>query len=57
MVFDIFVADSLEDNKQSVGITVTLQPTETTLTDAEIEVVSNKIISNVLEKTGGILRG
>ncbi len=57
MVFDIFVANSLEDNKRSVGITVTLQPKETTLTDAEIEIVSDKIISNVLEKTGGILRG
>lgn len=56
-VFDVFLGDTLEDNKKSVGIKVTLQPTETTLTDTEIEIVSNKIINKVLEKTGGILRG
>ena len=56
-VFDVFLGDTLEDNKKSVGIKVTLQPTEATLTDTEIEIVSNKIINKVLEKTGGILRG
>jgi phenylalanyl-tRNA synthetase beta chain len=56
-VFDVFVGDTLEPNKKSVGITVTLQPTELTLTDAEIQTISDKIISKVLEKTGGILRG
>ncbi len=55
-VFDVFVGDTLEPNKKSVGITVTLQPTELTLTDAEIQKISDKIISKVLEKTGGILR-
>ena len=55
-VFDVFLGDTLEDNKKSVGIKVTLQPTETTLTDTEIENVSNKIINKVSEKTGGILR-
>ena len=56
-VFDVFLGDTLEDNKKSVGINVTLQPTEATLTDTEIEMVSNKIINKILEKTGGILRG
>ncbi|MDC0196275.1 phenylalanine--tRNA ligase subunit beta [Gammaproteobacteria bacterium] len=56
-VFDVFLGDTLEDNKKSVGIKVTLQPKETTLTDPEIEIVSNKIINKVLERTGGILRG
>jgi phenylalanyl-tRNA synthetase beta chain len=56
-VFDVFLGDTLEDNKKSVGIKVTLRPTEATLTDTEIEIVSNKIINKVLEKTGGILRG
>ena len=55
-VFDVFVGDTLKPNKKSVGITVTLQPTELTLTDAEIQKISDKIISKVLEKTGGILR-
>jgi phenylalanyl-tRNA synthetase beta chain len=56
-VFDVFRGDPLESNKKSVGITVTLQPIEQTLTDVEIEIISDKIINKVLEKTGGTLRG
>ena len=56
-VFDVYVGDTPEPNKKSVGITVTLQPTKLTLTDAEIQIISDKIISKVLEKTGGVLRG
>ena len=47
----------LENNKKSVGITVTLQPIEQTLTDSEIDIVSDKIINKVSERTGGTLRG
>ena len=36
---------------------VTLQPTEKTLTDAEIEAVSQKIVAEVAKKTGAVLRG
>ncbi|MFP6711224.1 MAG: phenylalanine--tRNA ligase subunit beta [Rhodospirillales bacterium] len=56
-VFDVFTGGALEDTQMSIGITVTLQPTEATLTDAEIEAVSDKIIANVSKQTGGILRG
>ena len=56
-VFDVFRGDPLENNKKSVGITVTLQPIEQTLTDSEIEIVSDKIINKVSERTGGTLRG
>ena len=37
--------------------TVKLQPKETTLTDKEIEAVSEKIIEKVTKATGGALRG
>jgi phenylalanyl-tRNA synthetase beta chain len=57
VVFDVFKGGSLEANQMSVGVTVKLQPTEATLTDAEIEAVSDKIIANVSKQTGGILRG
>jgi len=55
-VFDVFVADSLEGDQKSIGITVTLQSTEKTLIDEEIDAVSDKIKNNVFEKTGGVLR-
>ncbi len=56
-VFDVFSGGNLEAGQMSVGITVTLQPTEATLTDAEIEAVSDKVVANVAKHTGGILRG
>ena len=36
---------------------VTLQPVERTLTDAEIEAVSDKIVAAVAKATGAVLRG
>ena len=56
-VFDVFTGGNLDTHQMSVGLTVTLQPTEATLTDAEIEAVSDKIVANVVKHTGGILRG
>ena len=57
IVFDVFTGGNLEDKQMSVGITVKLQPTKATLTDAEIETVAEKIIANVAKNTGGSLRG
>ncbi len=56
-VFDVFTGGNLDTHQMSIGLTVTLQPTEATLTDAEIEAVSDKIVTNVAKHTGGILRG
>ena len=41
---------------KSVGIAVTLQPREHTLTDAELETASAKIEAEVARKTGAVLR-
>ncbi len=56
-VFDVFAGGNLGDDKKSIAITVTLQPMAGTLTDAEIESVSNGIVANVKKQTGGNLRG
>jgi len=56
-VFDVFEGASLGTGKKSIGIEVTLQPVDKTLTDEEIEAVSTKIIENVAKSTGGVLRG
>jgi phenylalanyl-tRNA synthetase beta chain len=55
-VFDIYEGQGIEPDKKSVAIAVTLQPTEKTLTDAEIEAVSQKIVGEVVKKTGAVLR-
>jgi len=52
-VFDIY---KLDGGKTSLAIDVTLQPREKTLTDAEIEAVSAKIVQAVTKATGGTLR-
>ncbi|MDP6885116.1 MAG: phenylalanine--tRNA ligase subunit beta, partial [Rhodospirillales bacterium] len=55
-LFDVFSGGALEAGRKSLAITVTLQPREKTLTDAEIEAVSNKVVAAVEKATGGTLR-
>jgi len=56
-VFDIYQGKGVDDGKKSVAINVVLQPVKQTLTDAEIDGLSKKIIEAVAAKTGGVLRG
>ncbi|RDI59430.1 phenylalanine--tRNA ligase subunit beta [Microvirga subterranea] len=56
-VFDVYEGTGIDPDKKSVAIAVTLQPTEKTLTDTEIEAVSSKIVGEVVKKTGAVLRG
>jgi phenylalanyl-tRNA synthetase beta chain len=59
-VFDVFEGPRAEaqmgPGKKSLAIAVRLQPTERTLTDAEIEAVSASIVARVTSATGGALR-
>jgi phenylalanyl-tRNA synthetase beta chain len=56
-VFDIYEGAGIPDDHKSVAVAVTLQPTEKTLTDAEIEAVAGRIVAEVAKKTGATLRG
>jgi phenylalanyl-tRNA synthetase beta chain len=47
----------MEPGKKSMAIAVRLQPTTATLTDAEIEAVSARVVDAVAKATGGQLRG
>jgi phenylalanyl-tRNA synthetase beta chain len=42
---------------KSVALEVVLQPTDATLTEAEIDAVAEKVTANVEKTTGGKLRG
>jgi phenylalanyl-tRNA synthetase beta chain len=56
-VFDVFEGGNLAaEGKKSLAIEVTLQPSQT-MTDQEIEAVSQKIIAEVKKATGGEIRG
>ena len=56
-VFDLYAGKGVPEGKKSIAIAVTLQPVERTLTDAEIEAVSAKIVAAVTKATGAALRG
>ena len=56
-VFDEFIGGSLGEDKKSLAITVRLQPKDKTLTEKDIEAVSDKIVAKVTKATGGELRG
>ena len=56
-VFDEFSSEALGAGKKSLAITVRLQPVETTLTEADLDAVSDKIVEKVANATGGVLRG
>ena len=56
-LFDVFEGEAVGEGRKSLAVTVTLQPTAATLTDAEIEKVSQKITAAVEKATGGVLRG
>ena len=56
-LFDVYEGTGQPEGKKSLAITVVLQPQERTLTDAEIEGFSQRLIAQVEKATGGRLRG
>ncbi|MGB1964540.1 MAG: phenylalanine--tRNA ligase subunit beta [Candidatus Puniceispirillales bacterium] len=56
-VFDVYAGKGIPEGQKSVALGVILQPTKATLTEPEIEAVSQAIIAAVEKNCGGILRG
>ncbi len=56
-LFDVYEGKNMESGKKSLAIQATIQPVDATLTDAEIEEISAKIVDVVQKTTGGTLRG
>jgi phenylalanyl-tRNA synthetase beta chain len=56
-VFDIYKGKGVNPDKKSVAVSVMFQPSDHTLTEAELETVSAKIVAAVGKTTGGSLRG
>ncbi len=56
-VFDVYEGKGVPEGKKSIGLSVTLQPREKTLTDSEIDAVAQKIVSEAEKKCGATLRG
>jgi phenylalanyl-tRNA synthetase beta chain len=56
-VFDVYRGAGVPDGAKSVAVEVMIQPREKTLTDAEIEDLSSRIVAVVEKATGAKLRG
>jgi len=55
-VFDVYQGKGVPEGAKSVAIEVTVQPTEKTLTDAEIEALSARIVAAAEKAVGAKLR-
>ncbi len=55
-VFDVYSGPGVPGGAKSVAVEVTIQPREQTLTDAEIEALSRKLVAAALKATGATLR-
>lgn len=55
-IFDIYKGQGVEDGKQSIAVSVTMQANNRTLTDEEINGVSKKIVEAAQKQFGGIVR-
>lgn len=55
-LFDVYEGDKMEPGRKSLGVEVVFQPKERSLTDAEIEEASAKVVAAVTKATGAVLR-
>lgn len=55
-IFDVYIGKNIPEGKKSFAFTITLQASDRTLTDQEINEVSSKIIKSISEDVSGILR-
>jgi phenylalanyl-tRNA synthetase beta chain len=55
-VFDVFEGSHVGEGKKSVAIEVTIQPSDKTLTDEDIDKVSAAVVAAVTKTSGGVLR-
>ena len=55
-VFDVYEGDNIPENQKSIAISVTIQSSEKTLNEYDLEKVNNLIIKTVENKTGAKIR-
>ena len=55
-LFDLYDGNKMADGKKSLGVEVSFQPRDRTLTDQEIEAACQKVIAAVAKATGATLR-
>jgi len=56
IAFDVFEGQNIAYDKKSVAINVIIQSQDKTLTESDLDLISQKIINTVKEKTGATIR-
>ena len=56
LIFDVFEGGNMPEGKKSIAVNVTIQSMEKTLSEKDLNEVSQKIINLVKTKTGGTIR-
>ncbi len=55
-VFDVYEGENIPDNQKSIAINLTIQSSEKTLEDSDLEKINKLIIETVVNKTGAKIR-
>ena len=55
-VFDVYEGENIPENQKSIAISLTIQSSEKTLNDSDLEKITNLIIKTVENKTGAKIR-
>ena len=55
-VFDVYEGENIPGDKKSIALNITIQSSEKTLTDDDLDKISKLIISTVESKTGAKIR-
>ena len=55
-VFDVYEGENIPDNQKSIAINLTIQSSEKTLNDSDLEKINKLIIETVESKTGAKIR-
>ena len=56
ITFDVFEGQNIPQDKKSVAINVVIQSQDKTLTESDLDQISQKIINTIKEKTGATIR-
>ena len=56
LIFDVFEGGNMPEGKKSIAVNVTIQSVDKTLSEKDINEVSQKIIDIIKAKTGGTIR-
>jgi phenylalanyl-tRNA synthetase beta chain len=56
-VFDVYEGPGVADDKKSVAVEITIQPTDRTLSDKDIEAIGGKVVAAAAKAAGAVLRG